>query len=192
MVMQRSSFMRTLKRANCGWLSTTRFKTFFSLRISHFVHRREEVMRLMDRLPDGECVFCAGKITQAVISVMADGRDPITGEPFSVVNMRGRCAVCDVVYYLHLHNAVANPDGWQLRAPSTSELFAPLSDAGIAELNVKLLRYEAVGKKWQEFVKGARETDRLWRFVRADDGRTGITHVRSGIPIDRFETFGNL
>jgi hypothetical protein len=121
---------------------------------------------------------------------MADGRDPSSGERYSYVTVKGCCESCEIDYYIGLMNGV--PRVWVLDAPNPNELSAPLTEGDIANLNAKLSRYKALGQSWKIFLSHARATDRLWRYMRNDDGRTGITHVRCGIAIDRFESFGNL
>src|SRR4051812_26341183 len=45
------------------------------------------------------------------------------------ITVEGCCSVCGAVYYLTLTNGV--PYTWKLHAPSTSELFAPLTEVGV-------------------------------------------------------------
>jgi|SRR5437588_1387773 len=152
--------------------------------------RKGSLVKRKDYLPEGKCAICGGEIAEIQVFSMAHGTDPNSGERVGMVTLTGACTHCDIDFYIYFTNGVSND--WVLKAPSASQLLEPLTQNEIAGLNAKLQRYQTLGKSWQVFLSRARDGDELWRYTHADGGITGITHVRCGVPIDQFETFGSL
>jgi hypothetical protein len=101
----------------------------------------------------------------------------------------GRCAVCDVDFNLQVERTI--PGEWQIDAPDASQLLSALAEAETEAISAKVGRFKKIGAKWQSILARRRPGDEVWRF-NSDGGRTGITLVRNGRPIARFETFGSL
>jgi hypothetical protein len=83
------------------------------------------------------------------------------------------------------------PGEWRIDAPDPDQLVSALAEPETAAIAAKVRRYKKIGAKWQSMLARRRPGDEVWRF-NLERGRTGITLVRNGRPIARFETFGSL
>jgi hypothetical protein len=123
-------------------------------------------------LPNGNCSFCGGPITEIECVLHWHGADG-SGLGFS-----GICQPCDIDYGIGCINGKF--DEWRSAAPDPSVLTSPAEVADLEEVSRKLRRYPKNNSNWQAFLTRRREGDEIWQT------HHGFAMVRNGRPVSGF------
>ena len=140
-------------------------------------------MKQITDIPDGQCPFCGGPITDAKVALLWSGKGLDGG--FSVC---GLCRLCDIDFGVSARNGLFG--AWGPDAPELSEMKTIVGEDELPTLSMKFDRYATLGPKWRAFLARRRDGDEVWRFGSADGFHNGFAVVRGGRPVSRFVVFG--
>jgi hypothetical protein len=124
-------------------------------------------------VPEGNCSFCGGPISDVRAELHWHGRDGSWGVGFA-----GICQPCDIDYGIGCINGKF--EEWRATAPDPSHLISIAEEAELEKVSRRFHRYPHHGGQWQAFLTRRREGDVIWRT------QHGFAMVRNGRPVSGF------